>query len=679
VNAGAALFTDFVAIWSAAKGDGNVSVRVFSAAGLLGSALLPQAGQDAGTCLPRAACELFRAARRASRAAPLLLDPGLPAACHDFLWEGLHLDGTPLSDALVVVRRAHATFGSEHHRRGRSACVSLFPRREFDFERRFEKLVDAEKLSHRPSATLRSLDGFDELFILAHGGAGGLLATDNAPFSLPPGCALPRRVWLLACEVDGAMARLAEELLARGVEQVVVAIGELDAAQMAEIVEAWLSRTGEPDVLHWLAGLRHDTGNGDGGARALAIWGAVRLDDGEAAHWNERTWRAERDGETRALELDDRDRRDFDRALGPSRSAALWPATGQWLLPQLLWLSERYGHEEMVALHEQSGACDSTAADHALSDVAYRLGRYPEAVMYLSSGLGRPDCTDHERAHLFGSLANILIDQNLPAAARRVADLHEEMAWRDHAHADRGELKRLDWRARMALRRGDFEAARLAMDRKRTIAMAVGEAGDRELAWLLYTAAWRRFAGANEDAVDGGRAHALADAALARLETGEPESGVRGNDDGRYLLRALAAWAWADQGWEHCVHLQEWLPLLRERLAAVDPGPEAFSLAYLHLAGHAGHDDLQRSIAMLEGAGYLLEAAGFAALAGQHEGATHHLERYRKRRESTLANLAQPPEVRDMADGELASRLAAEADLLSGDSGLLARQGVFPM
>jgi len=145
------------------------------------------------------------------------------------------------------------------------------------------------------------------------------------------------------------------------------------------------------------------------------------------------------------------------------------------------------------------------------------------------------------------------------------------------------------------------------------------------------------------------------------------------------MLRALAAWAWADQGWEHCVHLQEWLPLLRERLAAVDPGPEAFSLAYLHLAGHAGHDDLQRSIAMLEGAGYLLEAAGFAALAGQHEGATHHLERYRKRRESTLANLAQPPEVRDMADGELASRLAAEADLLSGDSGLLARQGVFPM
>lgn len=666
---------DFVALWPAEPGAGNEAQRAFAACGFLGNASAPAEGADLVSYLPAAACDRFRSARRGGRAAALLLDPALPEGFQRAPWEGLLLDGAPLADAAVVVRRAAANF-VDTSGWGRAACITLFPRAEFDFPRRLEPLVEDELLALKPPGNLSGLDGFDDLFVLAHGGSSGLLGRDGLPFVIPDDCALPGRVWLLACDVGGALAKLAEDLLARGVREVVAATGELDAAQMVEIVEGWLAKGRREPALHWLAARRRAPARGDGGARSLTLWGGAELDTSEAGEWNAKTWRAERDCAPRQLMLDDRNREDFDRARGLANAATLWPATRQWLVPQLLWLAERFGHVEMIWLLPQVAGLDSPAAEHALADVAYRLGKYPEAARHLCTGLDHAHTRAEERTHLLGSLANLLIDQNLPGAARFVADLHEDNLLADPQQAAWVDLKRLDWTARLALRNGDFEAARQAMERKRMLAalMPAGDEG-RELAWLLYFAAWQGVAGAARVAAGD----ALADEALGRVASCGSAMAVHGNDDEPYLLRALTAWAWANPGWASAERLVDCLPMLREGLAAVNPGPWAFSIAFLHLAGHAGVEDFTRAINALKDCRYFLEASGFAALADDRRGAKSALDRYRQRRQLTLAELECYREVHDIAGAELASRIAAEETLLDGGAGEIARSGVFPM
>lgn len=93
---------------------------------------------------------------------------------------------------------------------------------------------------------------------------------------------------------------------------------------------------------------------------------------------------------------------------------------------------------------------------------------------------------------------------------------------------------------RIALRRGQGEGtsdehivrALTLFYQKRHVSLATGENGERELAWLLYAAAWGRPTRANNYAKE-------VQSALADLETVSRDIGS-GNDTRLYLLRALA-------------------------------------------------------------------------------------------------------------------------------------------
>jgi hypothetical protein len=58
-----------------------------------------------------------------------------------------------------------------------------------------------------------------------------------------------------------------------------------------------------------------------------------------------------------------------------------------------------------------------------------------------------------------------------------------------------------------------------------------------------------------------------------------------------------------------------WLDHAEDRLTDDDPGPWAYTIAYLHLQGAAPPESLDRALSALERARYFLEAASISGFA----------------------------------------------------------------
>ena len=597
----------------------------------------------------------------------LVLDAGLPIAWQHAPWERSLIRGAPLATQFLVVRHARPPFDAAPAGQATStstapaaapdaratAWLNLFPADEFHFD-----FSHAARLPNRiaPRWIARQLPHHRELFVLAHGDARGLLDADGQPFSLGDHAGtLPPCVWLLACNADDGMFEQARQLLQHGVETVVTAWCQLDAPHMQALLTRWMDAPAAHHPAAWLCRQRaRDTA--DGGVRTLTVFGKIVAQQGEQAAFNARTLHAYRQHNRRKLPRLEDSGTAFEhatRAFEPARG--LWPLTREWLYPALLNQAENRDHRLMARLlHLARDWEPSSARSVAMANSWNREGHYAHVCAELHPVIDGGHADPHDRAQALGLLANLGIDLNLPALSDWAIAEHERCHVDDADAARQQAHKRLDWSARLALRRLDFGAALRIMQRKREQARTMAEGltaiGDdrRELAWLLYIDAWRLRLGDTRDA-------GPADAASWREQAWSalrPDAPQTGNAPDPYLLRALGAHAWASGDASE-------LDRLRAELARHpspsphDPGPSCFTAAFIALAS-AEPAALPEVIQRLREAHYFLEGAAFAGLAGltdQHALLLAQFNALRDRVCTELARYASPGFPADPASG----------------------------
>jgi hypothetical protein len=554
--------------------------------------------------------------------------------------------------------------------------LDLFPAKEFPFCSHLQPLIRPGTLRTCRTAFLKEqIAAASDLFVVAHGRANGLVDAEGNHFDLPVSHPMPARIWLLACNVCGAMDKLAAELIAGGCKTVITATGDLSAPEMGAVINEWFNEgklVESPE--HWLGRLKAEGDIGDGGVHSLTVWGEVSVDRSSCAPWNRRAWMA-RHGDDDGLQLDDQTSlAEFQEAYAHAMSPLAWQIARDDMLVPLLWLAEKHHHPAMEGLERLVGDRTSPAAINALASASRRAGNYVAMANYLSQGLALPNLAVIERTDYLGALANLLIDLDLPNTAKTAIDQHQDCEINDHVAAQLGAFKRLDWLARVEARRGRFHVALSHLATKRS--RVLPDEG-RELAGQLYLATWGHLAGqivADESA-------AFAKEAAERLECLSRDDIGHGNDTSKYLLRALAAYGWAMKDEGALEHVMRWRMLAVQRLAEFDPGPWAYLLAYLHLAGQAPKADFECAIESLERARYYLEAAMLAGFSGDQANGHRLLVRFHGRRNGVLAALEGKRAA--MIEGrtvlvEAADRAKIEMGAL-GNILIVAQRGVLPL
>lgn len=603
----------------------------------------------------------------------LLLEPSLPDTWQALHWESFNLSGRPLSSQALVVRKA--VWSARQNGDGQiiARFIDLFPPDEFSFGERLERLTrSGQLLTSRRQFLEKDMATVTDLFIMAHGRANGLIDAAGNLFDIPSTHPMPERIWLLACNVDGTMDKLAQRLLEQGCRTVIAATSDLEAVEMARLVERLFAQ--EHPLEEYIRRLaRADRViNRDGGLHALTVWGHVDVDRSPCSFWNRVTWDEEH-GIWRRPPLDDTTaREDFFAAHTQAMSQHAWPVTCEWMLPSLLLRAERHDHPTMQALVVKLGGMESPLAIRALAAAARRVGHYPAMARYLSKGLALPDLTANERADYLGELANLFIDLDLPGSAATAIELHEDCHLnypKDQAFAD---FKRLDWMARMEARRGRF---RIALDLMTTKRKRADPDDSRELAGQLYLSTWGCIAGQ----VSAQAAVEFAVEATGRLSRTCPQDVTSGNDTNSYLLRALAAHSWMAGDNSGLDLTETWLAYAQTRLIDDDPGPWAYTVAFLHLRHATTPEMFDRAVSALARAHYYLEAAAISGFAGRVADCERFLGRFQRRRKDAFAEMKKSDGVeiaRAMAESDTRARIESDASFHPAEA---ARIGIFPL
>ncbi len=574
----------------------------------------------------------------------LVLDARLPCAWQESAWETVEFNGRTLAEQALVLRAVQPWVLPQPHSPAppdsprRIALLNYFPREEFDFIGHFKDLFKNGQIEAlHPRFAAQQLGAHEELVIVAHGDQEGLKDQHGNTVNLSD-WPLPKRLWLLACHEQRALYRLAQDCLNRGVDSVIMATGLLDAAHMSAIIRAWLTALTSTDPVTWLAEqrLRDDA---VGGASALTVWGTLSSDLDPLAEWNRRTLCAHSSGTRSAPRLTD-DQESFAQAIEAigSGAAVLWPVTLDWLLTESLKLAENHDHGAMLRLEVQLARTHHAApgALLALANSAYRRGRYEYAVTTLTQGMQRAAVTDDDAlvsAQLLGLWANISIDLNVPEWGEWAVARHQCRELLDPELEQGQALRRLDWQARLALRRHQFDQALMHMQQKKNQQAGLDGHTQREISWLIYIQAWAHRLGHPVDPqyaqwVDTARQ------ALAQIDVHDSA----GNSPAGYWLRSLAchAWAFADHALLEPIERH----LGNAHLSKIDPGPWAFARCYCALL----RDDqlsMKPALAALDANRYWLEAAKFAELAGLE--ASPYMSKFLRLQEKVLHSVQQSP------------------------------------
>ena len=339
----------------------------------------------------------------------LLLEPSLPPSWQRLRWEALSLAGRPLAAQALIIR----SFAWHRERTNTHKPVrflDLFPPAEFSFLDRLQPLIASGRLrTGRPFCLKQDLGAAGDLIIMAHGRSHGLVDGAGQSFSLPVVHPMPERIWLLACNVDGAMDDLAHNLLRQGCRTVIAATEDISAPEMARVVESLFTPAHLADEnVSWLARVAAafaDAGN----PLALTIWGECDLDPTVCGSWNRMTWDNEHGSSCRPPLDDETTREEFFAAHQHAVSPQAWPLTRDWMLPPLLWLAEKHDHRAMLDLSTQLGDARSALAIRGLASAARRVGNYAQMARYLSLGLQIPELTVGERGEYLGALANLFL------------------------------------------------------------------------------------------------------------------------------------------------------------------------------------------------------------------------------------------------------------------------------
>ena len=251
---------------------------------------------------------------------------------------------------------------------------------------------------------------------------------------------------------------------------------------------------------------------------------------------------------------------------------------------------------------------------------------------YLALSLGTHSPSPTQAAALWGNLANLFIDINLPDAAQQAIAQHQLCLDQLPPHP-LAELKQHDWRARTRARAGRIGSAIDALMKKRNLPDT--GSGKRELAGLLYLHAWQLHADNSQQQA----AKQYASEAIAALIGYHPEEDRQSKVDESYLLRALAAYAWASRDRLASDALRKHLTDASSRLHHHDPGPWAFILIFDHLLKAGNAALTERALDSLEMSHYLLEAAMFHSLNQNMRAARGCLAQFQQQRDRVIAEL----------------------------------------
>ena len=526
--------------------------------------------------------------------------------------------------------------------------------------------------------------------VVAHGTEKGQVAPfalpDAGTWALPTAAGLPPLVVVLACGDDvGNLMEYGRSLLAAGARTVIAPLGRPDAGALVGFVQAFFRHwdTGAAAAEALLAAQGADPAGR--GARRLQLLGHGGLRVSEAPEAREladrvlaeraRTWDAtslaalveritldsyQRDGSPAGAVFDLYQRLGLEYenpTEGPELFRALErvvdhlaPLSAAWVLPFLVYLAERYDHARMdryrravdrMALGGQAALPATPLFFHYLARAPYRNGDYVQGIGLVAEGLAALTPTDagqEAEIKLLGNLANHLIDLALPEEAEQVlVRIDRCLSGYQGPAADTDRFTLLDRRARLALRQGGADgeglvAAHALYRQKRAEAVARGWDGHRELAWLLYVAAWGR--------LPEGRGYAKETAALlADVESGLRHIALR-NLDPLYLLRALAlaAWRFADPEAEALV--ARYLERMDDLALRNDSGPLGFAVGFLYLMG--GDRWRRQWVAAEQYLGtdrYWLELAALSHLMGKPDEAASYLGRFQDQRRDALERL----------------------------------------
>ncbi|HCN68138.1 MAG TPA: hypothetical protein DIT03_07695 [Candidatus Accumulibacter sp.] len=661
----------FVALWLERRASGSAVLRILTRD--VGSERpLPAISENIQSVeeflpeLPRAMPSPDPAARWL-----LLLEPSLPSSWQRLRWEALSLAGRPLAAQALIIR----SFVWHRERTNTHKPVrflDLFPPAEFSFLDRLQPLIESGRLrTARPFCLKQDFGATGELIIMAHGRSRGLVDGAGQSFSLPVVPPMPERIWLLACNVDGAMDDLAHNLVGQGCRTVVTATADISAPEMARLVESLFEPANLADEnVSWLERVATAFA-GEGNPLALTIWGECDLDPSACGAWNRMTWDNEHGSSCRPPLDDETTREEFFAAHRHAVSPQAWPRTRDWMLPPLLWLAEKHDHRTMLDLSTQLGDARSALGIRGLASAARRVGNYAQMARYLSLGLQIPELTVGERGEYLGALANLFLDLDLPEQAAAAIKSHEDCLWDDPEDCYWADFKRLDWMARMEARRGRLH---IALDHMTTKRRRARSDSGRELAWQLYLATWGHLAGQ----VPPETAVTLAEDVAQRLAASTRGPIGNGNETVAYLLRALVAHAWVSHDSAQLTLVRSWLPDAEGRLADDDPGPWAYAIAYLHLQQAARPESFDRAICALERARYYLEAACLSGFAGRSDERRRLLGRFQQRRRAILGQLDESVGTRPTeALAESARRTVTEID--ADDPRCAARLGTIPL
>lgn len=602
----------------------------------------------------------------------LLLEPSLPKEWFSLNWESLRLAGHPLTSQALVVRRA--VWGSpQSGAGGNNRFINLFPATEFPFADRLQPTIQSGMLRTSRKAFLKAdMSATDHLFITAHGLADGLVDADGNSFEIPAAHPMPRCIWLLACNVGGAMDLIAQRLLGQGCRTVIAATSDLSAPEMADLVEGLFadeSCLNEP--VSWLSQTTNTVSAG-GSANALTVWGDVDLDPPPGTPWNKLIWEHVHDTGQPLPLSDEITLPEFHEAYRQSLSPFAWPLTRDEMSSPLLLLAEKHDHTLISPLSKLVGDIESPKAIRSLAAAARRMGNYIGMAKYLSKGLNLPDLTSAERADYLGALANLFIDMDLPESAAQAIEHHGNChhdAPRDRVAA---QFKCLDWMARTEARRGRLH---VALDHMTTKRRQAPEDSGRELAGQLYLAAWGLVTGQ----VPQKTAISLAAEVEKRLSESPPLNIGQGNETTAYLLRAFAAYAWANNDLRALGIAGGWLEYAQSRLTDHDPGPWAYTIAFLHLRKATSPELFDRAISALERNHYYLEAAILLSFSDRKTYGQNILTRFhRKRMDVVLALQLESDALSPDPIRESQSRCDSEKEAFDRPH-LVSKLGILPL
>jgi len=652
------------------------------------------------------------------------------------VWQTLPMVGEA---GLQVIRHAtppHGLHGTSSTAAG--MVLDLWPRDE--------PVRPAETLSRHficqhytrnPAGRLEYPQGISWLAVVAHGSeqAEGppFRLNDHTYWQLPTLHDLPPLVLLMACgSTCGNMLRYGKTLLAAGVRTVVVATGPLDAEAARDFLdhfaEAWpqghtlgaigfrlqtedarpqgcrtLYLLGDPD---WRVTPNQSLGDWNTSELARAEWELQTRGPGLLSGLEKLTLAQLIDGhglegiqsrfwEFLGIDTPGTDERCRLLNIMAEPLDALAPIVQWWLIPWLVSLAEMFDHKRMAELMSRRERFEHAPhiplfVYHYWSLPYYRLGCYNQAMHHVMNGLRRyqPEQPHSLRAGLLGMLGGLLLDLNLPRTTLNILDrLSDDLNCRTDAEAVEEKFYLLDRQARCALRVGEIHRAHALYQHKHKQALDRTEDGLRETGWLLYVAAWRRQAGANErEAVIEALTQTEADPAL-----------LAGNGNTTYLLRALAAWAWLGHDEAAWQQVAAWKARLHQYLW--DRGPLGFIWVFQYLAARDMNlplpdwSEWEQLEVDLENQAYWLELAMLNALLGKEERSQRALNRQQAQQQNALKELEPIPDwlqtelgnvmaearTRESLERDYLKTLASRQKLETADVAEIVQRGSMPL